>query len=55
MNLKKAILQVMGRDEMKAACTELEITDCDFRSVDSMRSALASSKRAKPAVFVNAD
>lgn len=52
MKLKKAILQVMGRDEMKRACAGLEIEGCDQRSVESMRGALRSAKRAKPAALI---
>lgn len=52
MKLKHAILQVMGRDERKQACTDLEIADVDLRSVESMGGALASSKRAKPKVLI---
>jgi len=48
MNLKKAILATMGRDELKNACGALKIEGCDMRSVESMRDALGTAKRAKP-------
>jgi len=49
MNLKKTILATMGRDELKDACGALEIEGCDLRSAKSMRDALGTAKRAKPA------
>lgn len=48
MNLKKIILEAMGRDALKNVCVALEIEGCDLRSADSMRDALRAAKRAKP-------
>ncbi|KFN49310.1 site-specific DNA-methyltransferase [Arenimonas composti] len=53
MKLKAAILQVMGRDEMKRACDALDIDGADMRSVESMGEALAKAKRAKPKALID--
>lgn len=47
MNLKQALLASLAPDQLKELCAEFEL-EVDRRSRDSMQSALASSKRAKP-------
>lgn len=51
MKLKKAILQVLDRDQLKAVCDELGINDVDRRSVDAMRAKLSRARRATPEVL----
>ena len=46
MNLKKAILEQLGRDELKAICAQLELDDVDLRSVESMRAKVSRAHRA---------
>ena len=46
MNLKKAVLEQLGRDELKAICAELELEDVDLRSVESMRAKVSRAHRA---------
>ena len=46
MKLKKAILSIMARDNMKAAINYLEIKDVDRRSVKDMKAKLSGSRRA---------
>ena len=48
MNLKKTILAVMSRDELKAAVEAASLKQVDRRSVQSMRDALAKSRRLGP-------
>ncbi len=48
MNLKKAILSVIGRDTMKAIAEGLELTEVDRRSVEDLRAGLARAHRAGP-------
>lgn len=48
MNLKQAILRVMGRDVLKTAVNDLEIDDVDRRSVQKMCSRLSRARRATP-------
>ena len=46
MNLKKAIIEELGRDELKAICAELELDSVDLRSVESMRAKVSRAHRA---------
>ena len=48
MNLKKAILAVMSRDDLKAAVEAASLEQADRRSVQSMCDALARSRRVRP-------
>ena len=48
MNLKKAILAVMSRDDLKAAVEAASLEQVDRRSVQPMRDALARSRRVRP-------
>ena len=54
MSLKKTILAVMVRDDLKAAVNAVGLDDVDRRSVQSMRDALARSRRAKPDLLLRA-
>ena len=54
MNLKKTILAVMARDDLKAAVQAADLDEADRRSVQSMRKALSKSRRVKPAQLLNA-
>lgn len=51
MKLKKAILEILGRDELKKICGDLEIMDVDLRSVESMTAKLSRAHRATPATL----
>ena len=48
MSLKKAILAVMSRDDLKAAVEAASLEQADRRSLQSMRDALARSRRVRP-------
>ena len=48
MNLKKAILAVMSRDDLKAAVEAASLEQADRRRVQPMRDALARSRRVRP-------
>ena len=48
MRLKKAILNVMGRDLLKEAVQGLEIDDVDRRSVQKMKARLSRARRGTP-------
>lgn len=48
MKLKHAILEVLGRDDLKKICKDLEIEDVDQRSVESMTGKLSRVHRATP-------
>ena len=49
MNLKRAILEAMGRDALKDAIVQLDLADgVDRRIPDAMRSRLARARRATP-------
>ena len=49
MNLKRAILEAMGRDALKDAVVRFDLADSvDRRSPDAMRSRLARARRATP-------
>ena len=49
MNLKRAILEAMGRDALKDAIVRCDLADgVDRRSPDAMRSRLARARRATP-------
>jgi len=50
MSLKKTILDVVRRDDLKAAVDAAGLEQVDRRSVQSMRDALARS-RAEKTVF----
>lgn len=48
MNLKKTILAVMAREDLKAAVQAAGLDEADRRSIQSMRKALSMSRRVKP-------
>ena len=49
MNLKRAILEAMGRDALKDAVVRFDLADgVDRRSSDAMRSRLARARRSTP-------
>ena len=48
MSLKKTVLAVMSRDDLKAAVEAASLEQADRRSVQSMRDALARSRRVRP-------
>ena len=48
MSLKKTILAVMSRDDLKAAVDAASLEQVDRRSVQLMRDALARSRRVRP-------
>jgi DNA modification methylase len=52
MNLKQAILSVMGRDALKAAVEQFEIARVDRRNVVEMRARLSRARRATPEALV---
>ena len=54
MNLKKTILAVMARDDLKAAVQAAGLDEADRRSVQSMREALSMSRRVKPVHLLDA-
>lgn len=47
MNLKQALIACLRSEQLEELCEQLEV-EADRRSVDAMREALASAKRAKP-------
>jgi DNA modification methylase len=53
MNLKRKILDVMGRDDLKAVVDELGLEDVDRRSVEDMRPKLSRARRATPALLLS--
>jgi type I restriction enzyme M protein len=46
MKLKPAILSILGRDDLKRVVDDLGLEGVDRRSVESMRTAIAGSRRA---------
>jgi hypothetical protein len=48
MKLKKAIIEIMDRDQLKQVCDELELTDVDRRSRDDMARKVSRNHRAFP-------
>jgi len=52
MNLKQAVLAIMGRDQLKAAIDQLDIEGVDRRSVEAMAATLSRSPRATPALLL---
>ena len=54
MSLKKTILDVMRRDDLKAAVDAAGLEQVDRRSVQSMRDALARSRRVQPEMLLTA-
>jgi adenine-specific DNA-methyltransferase len=52
MQLKKAILAQLGRDELKRIVDELELDCSDRRSAEGLRSAVSQSRRASPEVLL---
>ncbi len=54
MNLKKAILSLLGRDALKQIVEDLEIEGVDRRSVEDMVTTLSRSRRATPEVLLEA-
>ena len=49
MQLKPAILNILGRDDLKHIVVDLEIDGVDRRSVEGMRAALGRARRASAA------
>ena len=54
MNLKKTILAILSRDELKAAVDAAGLEGVDRRSVQSMGDALARSRRVQPEMLLAA-
>ncbi len=54
MSLKKTVLAVLGRDELKAAVGAAGLEGVDRRSVQSMRAALARSRAVQPVTLLTA-
>ena len=54
MSLKKTVLDVMRRDDLKAAVDAVGLEGVDRRSVQSMRDALARSRRVQPEMLLTA-
>ena len=54
MNLKKTILAILSRDELKAAVDAAGLEGVDRRSVQSMGDALARSRRVRPETLLAA-
>ena len=54
MSLKKTVLDVMRRDDLKAAVDAAGLEGVDRRSVQSMRDALARSRRVQPEMLLTA-
>lgn len=52
MRLKSAILEQMGREELKAVCDVLELEEADRRSADDMRRTLSRRGRARPELLL---
>ena len=53
MNLKRAILEAMGRDALKTALARLDLAEgVDKRSTAAMRSRLKRSRRAAPGALL---
>jgi hypothetical protein len=52
MKLKHAILEQLGREELKRIVDQLEIEEVDRRSVDDMRRVLSRSRRATPPILL---
>ena len=48
MKLKRAVLEAMDREALKAAVGSLELADVDRRSAKAMRSRLSRARRATP-------
>lgn len=48
MKLKQAIIETMGRDDLKAVCADLELDDVDRRSREGMAAVVSRSRRARP-------
>ena len=48
MSLKRTILSILGRDDLKGIVDDLGIDGADRRSADGMRSALPRSRKTKP-------
>ena len=53
MNLKRAIIEAMGHDDLKAACNDLEIDGVDRRSRDDMATAISRSRRATVVILID--
>jgi hypothetical protein len=47
MKIKKAIIQIMDRDQLKQVCDEFELYDVDRRSKEDMARKLSRTHRAK--------
>jgi adenine-specific DNA-methyltransferase len=52
VRLKPAILEQMGRDELKSVCDTLELEEVDRRSADDMRRTLSRKGRARPELLL---
>jgi hypothetical protein len=53
MDLKRAILTQLGRDDLKQIAADLEIDHADRRSVTVLRKAVSRARRATPAVLID--
>lgn len=54
MSLKKTILAIMSRDDLKAIVDAAGLEQVDRRSVQPMRDALSRSRRIRPKMLLNA-
>ena len=52
MNLKKAIISILGRDSLKPICRDFEL-ETDHRSLEMMAAALASRKKITAEVLLD--
>lgn len=52
MNLKRAIIDTMGRDDLKAVCNDLETDGVDRRSREDMAGAVLRARRATAELLI---